>query len=92
MGTWQWAGALGHLVMALSGATNAIYFGARAVASAGPTRAAAGVLTLLFLGIALRGTLPLHEGTATVASLVHAAPLLSGTLLASLLLALGVGR
>ena len=92
MGTWQGAGALGHLAMALSGAANAIYFGARVLTGARRTRAAASVLVLLFVGVALRGAVPLLEGTASVAALVHAAPLLSGTLLASVLLALGVGR
>ncbi len=92
MGTWQGAGTLGHLALALSGAVNAVYFGVRSVTPGGPTQLAAGVLALLFLGVALRGAIPIVEGMATLAALIHAAPLLVGTLLASLLLALGAGR
>lgn len=92
MGTWQGTGGLGHLAMALSGAANAVYFATRAAVTRGPARLAATVLALLFLGVALRGAVPLAEGMATFAALVHAAPLLAGTLLASLLLALGAGR
>lgn len=92
MGTWQGAGALGHLAMALSGAVNTAYFGVRAAVTSGPSRLASTLLALLFLGVAWRGFVPLVEGMATAAALVHAAPLLVATLFASVLLALGARR
>lgn len=76
-----------------SGAANAAYFAARAWRGTGARRLAAAVLLLTFAGLALDGALHLATAPAAPAAVaLLRLPALAGSLAASALIAIGVGR
>ncbi len=90
------AAALQDAAIAGSGAANAAYFAARAWRGTGARRLAAAVLLLTFAGLALDGALHLAAPATAAASPMAGAllrlPTLAGSLAASALIAIGVGR
>ncbi len=78
---WHGLGVAQQATLAAGGAANAVYFVRRAVLERGAVRLAAGVLGVLFGGVALEATAR-FESTGATADVVRRAPLLAATLVA----------
>ena len=78
---WHGLGVAQQAALAAGGAANAVYFVHRAAIERGAVRLAAGVLGVLFGGVALEATARFDHADVT-ADVLRRAPLLAATLVA----------
>ncbi|MQC19244.1 MAG: hypothetical protein DWG83_01565 [Chloroflexi bacterium] len=77
-GFWAGAGVVQQLAIAAASASNAVYFALRLRSASGPRRLAAGLMTLLFVGIAVEA-IANTPVSAVAADVLRRMPLLLAT-------------
>ena len=87
---WYGLGTAQQVTLLMASAANAVYFLHRALIERGAVRLAAGVLGVLFGGVALEATARFEEAGAAE-EIVRRAPLLAATLVAFAIVALPRG-